>query len=63
MLFYRLFLNMELRHLVVMDNNFCPIGMITRKDIMYSKLLREAQEKVSQIFSSVPRLLFSFRSF
>lgn len=39
---------MELRHLVVIDNDFCPIGMITRKDIMHSKLIRDSQEKVIQ---------------
>lgn len=42
----RLFRTMALRHLIVVNNLHEPVGMISRKDIMYSKLHRYFLENV-----------------
>lgn len=38
---------MGLRHLIVVNNSHEPVGIVTRKDIMYSKLHKHYLENVS----------------
>lgn len=42
----RLFSTLGLRHLIVVNNSFEPVGIVSRKDIMYSKLHKDFLENV-----------------
>jgi hypothetical protein len=48
---YRFFRTMALRHLVVINAAYEPVGIVTRRDLTYSQLFDKSTQKVPSLMN------------